>query len=93
MKGREEEGINNHEYRITLLSCRVAHLLANLGLDDFDLCCSTLSLVLPRLRGILAEVVQGENSSCSKPPVDLRTKVPLWPGLSWPGQVITELLF
>ena len=34
--------------------------------------------------------VQGDTSS--KPPIDFKTKVPRWPGLSWSSQVKTELL-
>ena len=34
--------------------------------------------------------VQDDNSTRSKPPVDLNKKVPPWPGLSWPGQAKTE---
>ena len=36
---------------------------------------------------------QIDHSTCSKPPVVLKTQVLLWPGLSWPGQAKTELLF
>ena len=42
---------------------------------------------------IFAELVQGDNFTCSKPPVDFRPKVPLWPDLSCPDQAKTELLF
>ena len=34
------------------------------------------------------KLMQGDTSGCAKPPVDLKTKVPLWP-----GQAKTELLF
>ena len=37
--------------------------------------------------------IQGDHSTCSKPPVDFRTKVPLWPSLSWAGPAKTELSF
>ena len=47
--------------------------------------------------------VQGDHSTCSKPPVDINTKVPFWLGLAWPGlawpglacpgQAKAELLF
>ena len=36
--------------------------------------------------------LQGDNSVRTKPPVDFKTKVPLWPGLTWPGQAKGELL-
>ena len=36
--------------------------------------------------------VQGDTSRCAKPPVDFKTKVPLWPGLPWPGQSGTFVL-
>ena len=36
--------------------------------------------------------VQDDTSGCGEPPVDFKTKVPFWPGLSWPGQAKTELL-
>ena len=39
------------------------------------------------------ESVQGDPSGSSQPPVDFKTKVPLWPGLTWPGHAKTELLF
>ena len=29
----------------------------------------------------LLQVIQGDHSTCSKPPVDFKTKVPFWPGL------------
>ena len=29
-------------------------------------------------------VVQGDHSTCSKPPVDFKTKVPFWPGQDRP---------
>ena len=34
--------------------------------------------------------VQGDPSGCAKPPVDIKTKVLLWPGLSWPGQAKSQ---
>ena len=37
--------------------------------------------------------VQGDPSYCAKPPVDFKTKIPLWPGLPWPGQAKAELFF
>ena len=37
--------------------------------------------------------IQGDTSGCGEHPVDFKTKVPFWPGLSWPGQSKTELLF
>ena len=36
--------------------------------------------------------LQGDNSACAKPPVDFKTKVPLWSDLLWPGQAKAELL-
>ena len=42
---------------------------------------------------LLCRQVQSDNSTCSKPPVDFKPKVPLWPDLSCPGQAETELLF
>ena len=29
--------------------------------------------------------IQGDHSACAKPPVDFKTKVPLWPGLALPN--------
>ena len=37
--------------------------------------------------------VQGDHSTCSKPPVDFRTKVPFWLGQARTGQTKAELLF
>ena len=37
--------------------------------------------------------VQGDTSGCAKPPVDFKTKVPLWPGQASPCQAKMELLF
>ena len=37
--------------------------------------------------------VKGDTSGCGEPPVDFKTKVLFWPGLSWPGQAKMELLF
>ena len=42
---------------------------------------------------VFLQSVQDDPSRCLKPPVDFRPKVPFWPGLSWPGQAKTELLF
>ena len=36
--------------------------------------------------------LQGDHSGRTKPPVGFKTKVPLWPGLAWPGQAKAELL-
>ena len=36
---------------------------------------------------------QGDTSGWAKPPVDIKTKVSFWPGLAWPGQAKTKLLF
>ena len=30
-------------------------------------------------------ILQGDHSACAKPPIDFKSKVPLWPGLTWPG--------
>ena len=30
--------------------------------------------------------VQGDTSGCGEPPVDIKTTVPFWPGVAWPGQ-------
>ena len=37
--------------------------------------------------------IQGDHSTCSKPPVDFRTKVPFWLGQARTGQTKAELLF
>ena len=37
--------------------------------------------------------LQGDNSTCAKPPVDFKSKVPLWPGQARAGQAKTELYF
>ena len=37
--------------------------------------------------------LQGDNYTCSKPPVDFKPKVPLWPDLSCPGQAKMEVVF
>ena len=39
------------------------------------------------------QALQGDNSTCSKPPVDFKTKVLLWPGQARPAQAKMELLF
>ena len=36
--------------------------------------------------------LQGDTSCWPKPPVDIKTKVPFWPDLPWPGQAKVELL-
>ena len=36
--------------------------------------------------------LQGDTSRWPKPPVDLKTKDPIWPGLAWPGQSGTFVL-
>ena len=46
----------------------------------------TICKLFSTFREISLHSVQGDNSICSKPPVDLKTKVPLWLGLSWPGK-------
>ena len=37
-------------------------------------------------------LVQGNHTTCAKPPVDFKTKVPLLPGLPWPGLAKGKLL-
>ena len=37
--------------------------------------------------------VQGDHSGRTKPPVDFKTQVPLWPDQASPGHAKTELLF
>ena len=52
----------------------------------------TLSFVI----GVLSYTsysIQGDHSDRTKPPVDFKTKVLLWPGLVWPVQTKAELLF
>ena len=51
-----------------------------------------LSGQLLLLFGCYPPNLQGDHSTCAKPPVDIKTKVPLWPGLPWPGQAKAELL-
>ena len=36
--------------------------------------------------------IQGDTARWFKPPVDIRTKVPIWPGQVRAGQATTELL-
>ena len=36
--------------------------------------------------------IQGDNYTCSKPPVDFKIKVPFWPGQGRTGQAKAELL-
>ena len=36
--------------------------------------------------------LQSDNYTCSKPPVDFKTKVPFWPGQGRTGQAKAELL-
>ena len=36
--------------------------------------------------GTICSDLQGDTSGCGEPPVDIKTTVPFWPGLSWPGQ-------
>ena len=36
--------------------------------------------------------LQGDQAAWAKLPVDIKSKVPFWPGLPWPGQAKTELL-
>ena len=38
-------------------------------------------------------IVHGDTSGCDEPPVDFKTKVPLWPGQTRTGQAKTELQF
>ena len=33
-----------------------------------------------------------DHSCCSQSPIDIKTKVPFWPALTWPGQNITFVL-
>ena len=37
--------------------------------------------------------LQGDHSTCSKPPVEFKTEVPFWPGQARTGQAEAELLF
>ena len=36
--------------------------------------------------------IQGDHSTCAKPPVDFKTKVPLWPVQARTGQAKAQLL-
>ena len=54
--------------------------------------CTALLIILI-VTWVNGDCVQGDTSGCDEPPVDFITKVPFWPGLSWPGQAKTELLF
>ena len=36
--------------------------------------------------------IQGDTSGCDEPPVDIKTKVPVWPGQDRPGQNGTFVL-
>ena len=38
------------------------------------------------------KIQQGDHSACAKPPVDFKTKVPLWPGQARAAQAKVELL-
>ena len=38
-------------------------------------------------------ILQGYTSNCAKPPVDIKTEVPFWPGQVRAGQAKTELFF
>ena len=59
---------------LTMYSCRFISAIS----------CLELSLhIAPSER---RSPLQGDHSACSKPPVDFRTKVPLWSGLAWPSQ-------
>ena len=51
----------------------------------------TYAIYVPR--STYAIYGQGDHSGRTKPPVDFKTKVLLWPGLAWPGQAKAELLF
>ena len=37
--------------------------------------------------------IQSDHSLCAKPPIDFKTKVPLWPDQARPRQAKMELLF
>ena len=51
-----------------------------MGLTDFiDFICFT-------------SFIQGDTAGSSKPPADFKTKVPFWPGLTWPGKSGTFVL-
>ena len=45
-----------------------------------------------RLPRVSPKLIQGDTAGSSKPPVDFKTQVLLWPGLYWPGQAKAELL-
>ena len=44
------------------------------------------------MMSMLRTIVQGDHSACAKPPVDFKTKVPLWPGQARPSQSRTFVL-
>ena len=54
-------------------------------------CCYSNNTVY-LLRSLLYRT-EGDNSTCSKPPVDFKTKVPFKPGHAGTGQAKVELLF
>ena len=57
--------------------------------NDRISCC----LQLPRLWMINAEgKLQGDRAACAKPPVEFKSKVPLWPSQARTGQAKAELL-
>ena len=49
--------------------------------------------MLPILKCKFCHLVQGDPSLSSKPSVDIKTKVPFWPGQARTGQTKAELLF
>ena len=64
--------------------------------EQFDGCCSSFVNVILQLILVIdisdISLVQGDNYTCSKPPVDFETEVPFWPGQGRTGQAKAELV-
>ena len=70
-----QRSINKVPYNLTVL---IESLILELPDRQCDVNCELVSLSRSR------NDVQGDHSTCSKPPVDFKTKVPFWPGQARP---------
>ena len=79
---------NNEFYKLMLFQQQLQN---DFDVEDFSHNMGLLSFSF--VRHPFERYVQGDTSRWFKPTIDIKTKVTYWPGLPWPGQAKTELLF
>ena len=80
-------GVTVSEFLCISSSLHRRHPLHDEGVREAPVDNGSICLLSQHLTGI----VQGDHSTCSKPPVDFKIEVPFWPGQGRTGQAKTEL--